>query len=137
MRQGEAAVYADHASHLAVDIATKLFDRLPDEARIAGFIDGLAEAVTALPPQTRVDLGADGAPLRIKAARTLSDAETAACQEKLAGALGRPVEIAVAVVPELIAGLEIDTPHAQIRNSFRADLDRIALELTRHDHDRQ
>ncbi len=137
MRQNETAVYADHAGSLAVDIATKLFGRLPEEARIAGFIDGLAEAVSALPQESRALLGAEGVPLQIRAARALNEAETATCRAKLGDALGRPVEIVIAVDPGLIAGLEIDTPYGHIRNSFRADLDRIALELTRHDHDRQ
>jgi len=35
--------------------------------------------------------------------------------------------------PDLIAGLELETPHAVVRNSFRGDLARIAEELTRHD----
>ena len=34
---------------------------------------------------------------------------------------------------DLIAGLELETPHAVVRNSFRSDLARIVEELTRHD----
>ena len=53
--------------------------------------------------------------------------------EPLAKALGRPVDFALAVDPEVIAGLELETPHAVVRNSFREDLKRIVEELTRHD----
>jgi F-type H+-transporting ATPase subunit b len=46
---------------------------------------------------------------------------------------GRPVNFTVRVDPELIAGLELETPHVVVRNSFREDLKRIVEELTRHD----
>jgi len=130
----EAGVIARRASQLAVDIAGKVLARLPDEARITGFIDGLAEGVAGLPEAGRVGVGEDGSPLRIKAARAMTEAELNACHDALGRALGRPVELAVDVDLSLIAGLEIETPHAIVRNSFRADLDRIAEELTRHDH---
>ncbi len=132
-RQGEEIAEADRASRLAVDIAARLFEKLPPESRVMAFIDGLAEGVSALPEATRAGIGADGAPVRLKAVRALTDAETEACRAKLAEVLGRPVEIAVEADPNLIAGLEIDAPHAEVRNSFRADLDRIAAELMRHD----
>lgn len=133
-RQGEATAAADRASRLAVDIAAKLFGRLPDEARITGFVDGLSRGLAALPEASRAGIGADGAPVRLRAARALTDAEKEACRSMLVQALGRPVDIVVEADPRLIAGLEIDTPHAVVRNSFRADLDRIAEELTRHEH---
>jgi F-type H+-transporting ATPase subunit b len=132
-RQGEATATADRASRLAVDIAAKLLGRLPDEARVAGFVDGLAAGLAALPEASRAGIGADGAPVRLLAARALTDLETQACRAMLAQALGRPVDTIVEVDPDLIAGLEIDTPHAVVRNSFRADLDRITTELTRHE----
>jgi F-type H+-transporting ATPase subunit b len=132
LREGEETETADRASRLAADIAAKLFARLPDEARISGFIDGLAEGVASLPETTRNELGADGSALRLKAARTLTDAEAEACRAKLSAVLGRRVEIAAEADPSLLAGLELDAPHAIVRNSFRADLDRIVAELTRH-----
>ena len=132
-RASEAAAVADRCSRLAVDIAAKLLTHLPDEARIKGFLDGLADGLAALPEATRAGVGANGTPLRLKAARSLTEAETKACRTRLSKVLGRPVDIQVETDPDLIAGLEIETPHAVVRNSFRADLDRIAAELTRDD----
>ncbi|MDW6024401.1 F0F1 ATP synthase subunit delta [Mesorhizobium sp. BAC0120] len=132
-RQGEATAAADRASRLAVDIAAKLLDRLPDAARVTGFIEGLSKGLAALPEASRASIGADGVAVRVLSARALTDAESQACRSMLAQALGRHVEMTVEVDPALIAGLEIDTPHAAIRNSFRADLDRITTELTRHE----
>jgi F-type H+-transporting ATPase subunit b len=126
-RRGEEAAAA-RASLLAVDIAGKLFARLPDEARVSGFIAGLAEAVAALPASARAEIG-DGAPVPLRAARELREDEAEACRAALAKALGREVQLSVVAEPGLIAGLEIDTLHAAVRNSFRADLARISAKL--------
>ncbi|WP_296706019.1 hypothetical protein [Rhodoblastus sp.] len=136
-RQSETAATADRASLLAVDIASKLLDRLPPEARVVGFIEGMASQLGALPPSTRHDLATSGEEARLKAPRALTDEELKACGAAFSRAIGRPVIFAVEIDPGLIAGLEFETRHALVRNSFRFDLDRIATELTRHDHARQ
>jgi F-type H+-transporting ATPase subunit b len=130
-RETEAAAASDRAARLAVDIAGKLLDRLPDSERVGGFIDGLAQAIASLPPASRDALGA-GEGARLKAPRSLNDAEMKSCRNAFAKALGRPLDFSVDVDPSLIAGLELETPHAVVRNSFRADLSRIVEELTAH-----
>lgn len=117
------------AGRLAVDIAAKLLDRLPSEMRIGPFVAGLAAAVAALPEATRAELGAGGASVPLTAARPLTEAEAALCATALGAALGRQVRVDPRTDPALIAGLEIEAPHAVIRNSFRADLDRIGAEI--------
>jgi F-type H+-transporting ATPase subunit b len=131
-RAAEEAAASDRSARLAVDVARKLVERLPDTARVDGFIDGLAKALAALPEASR-DGFAAGDPPKLTAPRPLTAAETQSCRDALARALGRPFDFAVAVDPALIAGLEIETPHAVVRNSFREDLKRIVEELTRHD----
>ncbi len=132
-RRAEAAAAADRAGRLAVDIARKLLDRVPSELRITAFIDGIAAGLAELPDGTRASLGANGAPIRITAARALTAPEGEACRTALIKILGRPVPIEFGTDPALIAGLELETPHASIRNSFRADLIRLQSELTHHD----
>ncbi|MCA0942026.1 F0F1 ATP synthase subunit delta [Salipiger pacificus] len=122
----------DEAAELAVDISERLLRRLPETTRTAGFIDGLAQAVAELPKQTREGLGAEG-PVPVRAAQALSPEEAALLKSRLAEVLGREIEIALTTDPSLIAGLELDAPHAVVRNHFRADLDRIRQELLRHD----
>ena len=130
-RQAEALGASDRAARLAVDIAGKLLDRLPESERVNGFVDGLAQAIASLPPASRDALGA-GHDARLKAPRSLIDAEMKSCRDAFAKALGRPLDFSVEVDPSLIAGLELETPHAVVRNSFRADLSRIVEELTAH-----
>jgi F-type H+-transporting ATPase subunit b len=131
-RAAEESAASDRAAKLAVDIARKLLARLPDSARIDGFIDGLAEALASLPEASRDGLGAGDKP-RLTAARALTAAEIQSCRDAFAHALDRPLDFSVAVDADLIAGLELETPHAVVRNSFRSDLARIVEELTRHD----
>jgi F-type H+-transporting ATPase subunit b len=132
-REAEAAKAADQAARLAVDIAARLFRRLPPEAQIAGFIDGLAESLATLPDDARAEIAPKDGALRLRAPRTLTPEEEDACRTALSEALGREVEIAVEVDPEVIAGLEADGALGSVRNSFRADLERMTESLTRHD----
>ncbi|WP_425053675.1 F0F1 ATP synthase subunit delta [Psychromarinibacter sp. S121] len=118
------------ASELALNIAGRLLDRLPASARAAGFIDGLAEAVARLPQSTRDGIGTEG-PVPVRAAVELSGDELEALNARLAQVLGRGVALSITVDPSLIAGLELDAPHAIVRNHFRADLDRVQEELFR------
>jgi len=120
------------ASHLAADIAAKLLARLPENARVAGFIDGLAQAVADLPEATRQGIGTSG-PVQIRAAHAPTGDETERLKRRLEEVLGHEVTLAIREDAGLIAGLELDAPHAIVRNHFRADLDRITAELISDD----
>jgi F-type H+-transporting ATPase subunit b len=132
-RRAEAAAAVDRAGRLAVDIARKLLDRVPSELRITAFINGLAAGLAELPDGARASLGANGTPIRITAARALTAPEAEACRTALVKILGRPVPVEFGTDPNLIAGLELETRYASVRNSFRADLTRLQSELTHHD----
>jgi F-type H+-transporting ATPase subunit b len=131
-RAAEEAAASDRSARLAVDVVRILVERLPDSARVDGFIGGLAEALASLPEASRDGFGASDRP-KLTAPRALTAVETQSCRDALARAIGRPVDFVVAVDPAVIAGLELETPHAVARNSFREDLKRIVEELTRHD----
>lgn len=124
---------ADRASRLAVDIAARLLSRLPPPLQVSAFVADLAAGVAALPEASRAALAQGGATLILRAPRALTADEARACRDRLATAIGADLPLTVAVDPTLIAGLELDAPHAAVRNSFRADLDRILKDLTRHD----
>jgi F-type H+-transporting ATPase subunit b len=134
-RRSEALAAEDRAGRLAIDIAAKLLDRLPQEARVAAFIDGIATGLAKLPDGTRASIGAGGAAIRLTTARAVMPQEVEAFRKALAGVLGHPVLVEVSVDPDLIAGIELEAPHAVVRNSFRADLVRLKSELVHHDTD--
>ena len=134
-RAAEAAAASDRAGeargrHRRQAAST----RLPDSARVDGFIDGLAEALASLPGREPGRARRDGAGARLTAPRALTAAGDAILPRRLRqGARPAARILVVAIDPGLIAGLELETPHAVVRNSFRSDLARIVEELTRHD----
>jgi len=125
---------AERAGLLAVDIARRLFERMPRESTVAGFMDGLVETVAALPEEARADFCRRGEATLI-APRPLSRDEEAVCRTALARALGHALTLKINVDPSVLAGLELENEHASVRNSFRADLSRIAAELSRPEDD--
>lgn len=131
-RRTEALAAEDRAARLAVDIAAKLLDRLPREARVSVFIDGIAAGLAELPEGTRASVGADGTSIRVTIAHEATPQEVEDCRNALAHALGHPVAVEVSVDPTLIAGIELEAAHAVVRNSFRADLIRLKSELVDH-----
>jgi F-type H+-transporting ATPase subunit b len=128
-RREAAAADSDRASQFALDVTARLLDRLPAEARIAGFIDGLARELAVLPEATRVQLTGDDGAVRLIVPRTLTAAELAACHTAFTQALGHALQVQVTVDPAVIAGLELEAPHALVRNSFRHDLAGLKMEL--------
>lgn len=128
-RTRETKAAETRAARLAVDIAARLVARLPDATRILPFVDGLAAGIAGLPEATRAEIGADDRSVHLIAPRTLTEAEQEAARTALAATLDRDVRLAIDTDPALIAGLELHTDHAVVRNSLRADLDRIAGEL--------
>lgn len=133
IRGSETARANAEAGQLAVDIAARLFRRLPAEAQVMGFVAGLADAAAALPQAARDGIASAGGALTLAAPRALLPDEETAVHSALAKALGHDVTLAVTVDPAVIAGLEIETPFAAVRNSFRSDLETIAAGLAGED----
>ena len=128
-RREAAAADSDRASQFALEVTARLLDRLPAEARIAGFIDGLARELAALPEATRTQLCGNDEAVHLIVPRALTTDELAACQAAITQALGHPLQVQVTVDPAVIAGLELEAPHALVRNSFRHDLAGLKTEL--------
>ncbi|KGC96795.1 ATP synthase delta (OSCP) subunit [Burkholderia pseudomallei] len=121
------------ATRLAIDIAAKLLARLPDSARVAGFVDGVAASLARLPADVRASLADEDAQVRLVAPRALTAQEAAACRAAFAASVGRPLEPDVRVDPALIAGLELESKYANVRNSLRRDLATIEAALLNED----
>jgi F-type H+-transporting ATPase subunit b len=132
-RLAEALATDDRAAQLAIDLANKLLDRLPGEARVAGFVDGIATGLAKLPEETRASIGSEGKPIQLTAARGVTPEEEGACRRALASVFGHPVAVEISVDPTLIAGIELEGAQAIVRNSFRADLTLLKSKLVHHD----
>ena len=128
---GEQAM-ADHAGALALSIAERLLQRLPETVRSEAFLEPLALAIAALPAEGRALItSADN--IELKTAAPLAAAQTDAFRDRIAGLVGTPLAaFSVTVDPGLIAGLALVTPHLTVHNSFRADLETIQRELSGH-----
>jgi F-type H+-transporting ATPase subunit b len=119
------------ARQLAVTIAARLLARLPPQAATAALLEMLDAWLAALPAADLANL-AQG-PLEVATAATLDEPAQAACTAMLQRRLGDGLRLRFVADRSLIAGVELRGPHARLRNTWRADLDRIAEELAKDD----
>ena len=117
------------ACTLAVDIARRLVARVTSPAITTALAQRLAQDIAALPPMERQLLAADAGHLQLVTAVALDVAAQAEIAAGLAHALGVSPQLEIRVDPALLGGIELVGPHTLIRNSWRADLERLAGEL--------
>lgn len=115
------------ASRLAVTIASRLLGRVSARAVNAA----LVESLSALSADEWRALARSGDTLAVVTATALDAAAQTACAEIVRQSVGCPVRFETD--PSLIAGVELRGPHARLDNNWRADLDRIAEELSQDD----
>lgn len=113
------------AADLALTIATRLLQRVPPHELNRAFVDTLAETLATHPARS----GLAGADLDLHSAVPLDETQRADIRRTLARALGAPPRINFQTDPGLLAGIELAAPSLLIRNSWRADLDRITQSL--------
>jgi F-type H+-transporting ATPase subunit b len=129
------AGWAEHASHLAIDIAEHLAARLDGPLVRGAFLDWLLAEIHALPETARHAVAADGVTLQAISATPLDAADQQRASQRIADAFAAHPHIVFSADAALIAGLELHGPHFVISNSWRADLDKILADLT-HDNQR-
>jgi F-type H+-transporting ATPase subunit b len=123
----------DQVRDLSIDIARRLLGRVGPTASVDAFLPGLREQLQALPPQERAAFAQAGDKGNIEivtAAPTDADA-TDRIRRAVSEALGGKPALAFRTDPAVIAGIELHSRHAVIRNSWRNDLERIREELNR------
>ena len=128
----EAAV-VDHAGTLAVDVARRLLDRFRQQDLLATFIDECCGDLRGLSKEVQQSLAAGATaehPIDVISAIPLSDGEQQQIGATLTEIFGREVPVAYRSDPQLINGLELHGQNTIIRNSWRADLDRIRKEIS-------
>jgi F-type H+-transporting ATPase subunit b len=128
----------DHARDLAVDIARRLLGRVSPAAGVDAFLAPLCEQVKALSPQHRAAImqSSEGDDVEIVTAAPLGDEASERVRRAVADALtggspGGGPRLAFRTDPAVIAGIELNSRHAVIRNSWRNDLEHISEELNR------
>ena len=139
-RAAAEAAIIDRASELSVDIAQRLLGRLPQQDMLYAFIDEICRELRALSPETRKSLASAAAtdhPIEVVTAAPLSGDETQHVRDALREAFGLELPLAFRSDAAIISGIELKGRNAIIRNSWRADLDRIRQELSRDQHARQ
>ncbi len=130
----------DRAGELSVDIAQRLLARFPHQDILYAFIDEICREVRALSSAARESLAsaaATGHPIEVVTAAPLSGEQTQHVRGALKEAFGVELPFAFRGNPAIIAGIELKGQNVIIRNSWRADLDRIRRELSRDKHARQ
>jgi len=141
--EGEAAIareqeamrrgVLEQAAKLAVVIARKLLSRLPPKVATAALLEPLPAALAELPDEVRAHAAATGEPIEVVTAAPLDESGQTRCRTLLATILHGQPTVTFRADPDLIAGVELRASHLLIRNSWRADLDRITRELSRED----
>ncbi len=125
-RQQQQAHLEQQAGELALSIAARLLQRLPP-VEIGHFLTGIAQALAALPAQQQAGFARQ--PVQLRSARALTPAEQEQSIVALQQVLGSRPQLAFAVQPELLAGLELDDGQTLLRNHLAADLARLQQEL--------
>jgi len=121
------------ARRLALSIASRLLGRVPAPALSVALLQSLDTWLATLPADELRALARAGEAVEVVTAAPLDTASQAACTEMLGQRLGNGVELRFEVDSSLIAGVELRSGHARLRNSWRADLDRLAQGLSRDD----
>jgi len=119
------------ASELAVEIARRLLGRLPPAAALSAFLVGLGGELRALPADARASFTSAVTGTHAIAVVTATPLSTAEMQQvgDALNAAGLELPLVFRSDPAVIAGIELHSPNMIVRNSWRADLDRIRKEL--------
>ena len=105
---------------------------------MSAFLDGLCRELQALSSEAKASLASAAADhaIEVVTAAPLSKDEMEHVRDALKAALGSEPPFRFRTDPALIAGIELHSPNTIVRNSWRADLDRIRKELDGDEHPR-
>jgi F-type H+-transporting ATPase subunit b len=127
----------DHASTLSMDIARRLLERLPPNLALQAFLAALCGEVKKLSPEARSGFAAaatSGRSIEVVTQAPLSDQDASHVRDALQEAFGQKLPLTFRSDPKLLAGIELQGHNVILRNSWRADLDKIREELGRERH---
>ena len=120
-----AKANAAQASELSLTIAAKLLDRMTCAEVQTAFLHQLVDAIAKMPEADRAALVSDPKGIEIVTA-TDSTPERSKIDKAVKAALGGAPVLRFVTDPDLIAGLELRSPHFVLHNSWAADLAQIS-----------
>lgn len=120
---------AEKSAELAVEIAQKLLERLDNASVQNAFQAFLIDAIEHMPEMDRAALASCADGIDLISAIELTASDKASVTKALNDALDGAGPLSFSTDPGLIAGFEIRTAHFSLRNSWRADLDRILSDV--------
>jgi F-type H+-transporting ATPase subunit b len=126
----------DRTRDLSVEIARRLLGRSGPAAGVDAFLAELCQQVRALSPQERaafMQTPEEDDSVEAVTAAPLSPEQTERVRSAIGEAFGGKPALVFRSEPAVIAGIELHSRHAVIRNSWRNDLDHIREELNRVD----
>jgi F-type H+-transporting ATPase subunit b len=143
-RESEAAIardraaaesqIVDHAGMLSVDIARRLLERLPSNLAVDAFLTVLCDEIGKLSAEIRgafVAAATSGRAVEVVTQGPLGEGETDHIRIALTQAFGAELPLTFRSDAKVLAGIELHGHNVILRNSWRADLERIREELGR------
>jgi len=127
----------NHAGTLSIDIARRLLESLPPNIALEAFLAALCREIRNLSSDARESFAAaatTGRPIEVVTPAKLSKQDATHVRDALKQAFGEPLPLAFRSDPKLLAGIELQGHNVILRNSWRADLERIREELSREQH---
>lgn len=133
--QGEKAEsqWRSAAADLAVDIARRLLAPIATDGVQEAFANRLVKAVATLPDSQRRSLHDACGDVALVVASPIPDVQAKDLRERLAALLESDVKFDIRLDPNLIAGIDLVTPHFTVHNNWRADLDQVREALKHAD----
>jgi F-type H+-transporting ATPase subunit b len=120
----------ERTRELSVEIARRLLERVSPMVATEAFLAGLCRQVRALPARERTAfMPTQADSIEIVTASPLSAEEAERIRSAIAEAFAGKSAFAFRNDPAVIAGIELHSRHAVIRNSWQSDLERIRKEL--------
>jgi F-type H+-transporting ATPase subunit b len=124
----------ERTRELSVEIARRLLERVSPTVAAESFLAGLCQQVRALSPRERTAfMPREVESIEIVTALPLSAEDAERIRSAIAEAFAGEPAFAFRSDPAVIAGIELHSRHAVIRNSWQGDLERIREELKRVD----
>ncbi len=123
----------EHARSLSLDIAKRMLRRVSPTMGFDVFLAELCDQVSKMEPRVCaafIAVAPQTDAIQVMTAEPLSTERLAQVRSALEQAFGKPLKLEFRSDPDVIAGIELHSPHASVRSSWREDFERIRRELS-------